>query len=103
MGIGVLGCSAPALAAYADFGKDASYIENLRRVGMTDLQAKDFLNIWKLVFQVNDSLTGVSATIFEHISDRQRCLAISRAQPQVLCPSLTRYSKSLYYSATYGS
>jgi hypothetical protein len=74
-----------ALAAYADFGKDTSYIENLRQVGMTDLQAKNFLNIWKVVVQVNDTGTGVTATIFEHINKRQRYLAISRAQPQESC------------------
>ncbi|MFA7062048.1 MAG: hypothetical protein WC156_14670 [Pedobacter sp.] len=74
-----------ALAAYADFGKDTPHIENLRRVGMTDSQAEDFLNTWKVVVQINDTITNVSATIFEHISDHSRCLAISRAQPQEPC------------------
>lgn len=74
-----------ALAAYADFGKDTPHIENLRRVGMKDSQAKDFLNSWKVVVQINDTITNVSATIFEHISDCQRCLAISRAQPLEPC------------------
>lgn len=74
-----------ALAAYADFGKDAPHIETLRRVGMTETQAEDFLNSWNVVVQTNDTNTNVSATIFEHRSDRQRCLAISRAQLKGYC------------------
>jgi Ca2+-binding RTX toxin-like protein len=70
-----------ALAAYSNLvpgmTKDA-YITALKDggKGMSDVQARHFVDTWALVDQYTDPVTGLSATVFQEVATGKRYLAI---------------------------
>lgn len=61
-----------ALAAYSRLATGISgkpYTDALEDVGMTPTQAASFASKWIVVDQYTDPVTGVSATVFQAVSD----------------------------------
>ncbi len=69
-----------ALAAYADLESNIDPLSELKRKGFADLQARSFLEQWRVVEQYSDPLTGLSATVFEEVSTGERSLAVRGTQ-----------------------
>jgi len=69
-----------ALAAYANLNlgtlNTPSQQEALRGAGLSPSQAVRFANNWRVVDQLNNPLSGLSATVFEEITTGKRYLAI---------------------------
>ncbi len=69
-----------ALAAYANLESNVDPIAELKRIGFADVQARSFLEQWRVVDQYTDPRTGLSATVFEEVGTGERGLAIRGTQ-----------------------
>lgn len=71
-----------ALASYAILEAgilDSASVNALKIAGMSEAQASDFASKWTVIDQF-DSITGVSATVFQENTTGQRYLAIRGTQ-----------------------
>ncbi len=65
-----------SLAAYANLSVGEPNKQLLKDAGMADIEAARFASRWRVVDQVNDPATGLSATVFKQVSTGKSYLAI---------------------------
>jgi len=65
-----------ALAAYAKLLPGVANVVELQRAGFSTTLANDFGDGWRIVDQIGNSTSGLSATVFQEVSTGKRYLAI---------------------------
>lgn len=70
-----------AFAAYASLTSGTPDLQKLRDVDMTATEAEKFSSSWRVIDQYTDSVTGLSATIFQKTTGGPLSLAIRGTEP----------------------